>query len=194
MMKRELTFEPDGHKYFLAGAELPSVTRVLADMGFVDTSFFTPGSAQRGTYVHFACELDDIGELMEETLDPALLPYLYAWRAFKQDSMFAADKIEHRVCSEMYRFAGTVDRVGKLNGHDAIIDIKSGAVLPVTALQIAGYEIAISKKHRPYKRYAVQLKDDGTYRVHPFTDPQDRHIFLAAVSCWHWQNNHNKRR
>lgn len=39
-------------------------------------------AARFGTAVHRACELDDLGELDEATLDARLAGHLHAWRSF----------------------------------------------------------------------------------------------------------------
>jgi len=182
----ELTFKADTHQYFNRGVELPSVTTILSDLGFVDKSFFTEYGRTRGKFVHLACELDDRGELEEESLDSVLLPYLEAWRSFKRDTGFVCEAIEKPVASEMYQYAGTLDRLGKLSNAPAILDIKSGAVSSWAALQLAAYEIA---ENRRLKRFAVQLMETGKYKLHSYTNPQDRQIFLSAVACWWWIHN-----
>lgn len=185
-----LIFDPEKHQYFLNGLLLPSVTQILADMGFINRDFFTEQGKTRGSFVHLATELDDKDELDEESLDDALLPYLTAWRLFKRESGLQIESIEKPVASGVYQFAGTLDRIGMLNGHnESILDIKSGAVSSWVGLQLAGYEIAENKK---YKRYAVQLMDTGKYKLHQFNDRSDRQIFLSAVACWHWINNQKK--
>jgi len=183
----ELVFKPETHQYFLDGTVLPSVTRILSDMGFIDKTFYTDHGRDRGQYVHLATELDDRNELDEETLDIELAPYLAAWRSFKRETGFQIEDIEKPVASEIYRFAGKFDRSGILNGNRCILDIKGGTVSPWAALQLAAYEIAENKR---LKRYAVQLMSTGKYKLHPFTDRMDKQIFLSAVSCWHWINNH----
>jgi hypothetical protein len=182
----ELIFKPETHQYFLDGQPLPGVTTILSDMGFIDKDFFTEYGRDRGKYVHLACELDDRGELEEEGLDSTLLPYLEAWRSFKHDTGFQIWAIEKPVASNLYHFAGKLDRLGKLNDLPTILDIKSGAVSQWTGLQLAAYEIA---ENRRLKRYAVQLMDTGKYKIYPFTEVQDRQIFLSALACWKWQHN-----
>lgn len=44
------------------------------------------------------------------------------------------------------------------------------------------------------KRAAVELHNDGTYKLLPFTDRQDRGVFLAALACYHWKQNNLKGR
>jgi hypothetical protein len=38
-------------------------------------------------------------------------------------------------------------------------------------------------------RAAVELHDDGTYKLIPFTDRTDRGVFLAALACHNWKQN-----
>lgn len=185
----DLIFKPDTHQYFKDGVELPGVTTILSDLGFIEKDFFTEYGRTRGKFVHLACELDDRNELDEDACDSALLPYLKAWRSFKRDTGIKIESIEKPVASSIYNFAGTLDRLVTLNGSCCILDIKSGAVSPWTGLQLAAYEIAENKR---LKRFAVQLMETEKYKLHPYTDPQDRQIFLAAVACWHWINNHKK--
>lgn len=163
-----------------------TVTQLLAAEGFIDTTWFNEYYATRGTYVHRACELINRCELAEDELDPVLVPYVSAWKKFMNDSKFQIIEMEARLVSETYQFSGKPDRIGIFNGCPAIIDIKSGAVQKWTGLQLAGYEIL---KGSPHKRFGVQLKDDGNYKLTEFKDRQDRGIFLAALSCYQWKNN-----
>lgn len=184
-----LIFNAETHQYFLNGSPLPSVTQILSDLGFIDKNFFTEYGRTRGKFVHLACELDDKGELDEESLSSPLLPYLKAWRSFKRDTGIKIESIEKEVASELYKFAGKLDRIGIMNGSCCVLDIKSGSVSPWTALQLAAYEIAVNKR---LKRFAVQLTETGKYKLHTYSDPQDRQIFISAVACWNWINNQKK--
>ena len=166
-----------------------TVTELLKDEGFIDTQWFTEYYATRGTYVHKACELLDHDDLEEAELDPVLIPYVSAWQRFKDESKFQIIEMETRLISETYQFTGKPDRIGLLNGCPAIVDMKSGAVQRWTALQLAGYEIL---KGSPHKRFGVQLKDDGSYKLTEFKDRSDRGVFLAALSCYQWKNNGRK--
>lgn len=163
-----------------------SVTGILKAEGFIDTQWFDEYSATRGTYVHKACELLDRGELEEAELDPILIPYVSAWQKFMKDSGFQITEMETRLISETHQFSGKPDRIGILNGCQAIIDIKSGLLQPWTALQLAGYEIL---KGSPHKRFGVQLTDAATYKLTEYKDRSDRGVFLAALACYNWKNN-----
>ena len=166
-----------------------SVTGILKAEGFIDTQWFDEYSATRGTYVHKACELSDRGELEEAELDPILIPYVSAWQKFIMESKFQITEMETRLVSETHQFSGKPDRIGILNGCPAIIDLKSGVVQPWTALQLAGYEIL---KGSPHKRFGVQLKDDGNYKLTEFKDRQDRQVFLSCLAVYQWKHNNMK--
>jgi len=185
-----LQFDEDIHTYTLDGKVLPSVTKLLVAEGFVDTTWFTEWSREKGGYVHLACHLEDINDLDESTLDPLLIPYLEAYRAFKRDSNFIVESSEVPLASEAYQFAGTPDKVGKLNGSPAIIDIKSGLVSPVVGLQLAFYEILT---YRPHKRFGLQLTADGKYKLIPFTGRQDRNLCLSILAVYFWKSNNLRR-
>jgi hypothetical protein len=182
-------FDPETHTYTLNGERLPSITQILKGEGFIDTAFFTEYGRDRGSIVHRITHWHDTGELDPESVDPALEGYLSAWRKFRAESGFKPYIIEQPMASEVYRFAGTPDRIGVMDGDDAIPEIKTGEVQPWTGLQTAAQEILYGKRA---KRYAVRLTEDGKYKLIPFTDRNDRGVFLAAVSCFWWKRANMK--
>jgi hypothetical protein len=183
----ELVFDPEKHLYTLDGQDLPSVTQILTATGFINTQFYDAWSRDKGSMVHLVCHLDDTGELDEESLDQILIPYLDAYRQFKEHTGFIASASEVPLASERYRFAGTPDKIGSFkDGECCLIDIKSGNAEPWAALQTALYVVL---KDSPYKRYVLKLTGEGKYKLIPFNDRQDRQIALSAVSCYWWQKN-----
>jgi len=186
-----ITFDPATHTYTLDGQPVPSVTTILKDMNFIDMTWFTDYGRDRGKLVHTIIEWHITGELDESTIAPELQGYLDAWGAFTSDTGFLSTEIEKPLASELYRFAGTPDHIGKLNGKEAVIDAKTGVIYPHVGLQLAGYEILAT---RPLKRFGLQLKEDGRYSLKEFRDRQDSQIFKAALACWWWQKNNNLRR
>ena len=106
--------------------------------------------------------------------------------------------VEHPVASERHLFAGTIDRIGTLDGMLSIVDLKtSAAVNPLTALQLAAYQQAYNEAaHRgasdplrawAQKRFAVQLRPDGSYRLHEYKDAADWSTFLALLTSRNWR-------
>jgi len=188
-----LTFDPEKHEYWYEGRIIPSVTQILQAEGFIDTAFYDDWSRDRGKYAHKATELYDLDDLDEESLDPEISPRLEAWKRFLSESGFQIVAIEEQVSNISLRYAGTLDRRGFLSGKRAILDIKTGAVEPWAGIQLAGYGMT-APDYYGIERYAVQLKDDGKYKLTQFKDMNDFGIWRAAVSCYHWKNNNLKRR
>ena len=186
-------FDHDTHTYTCGGERFPSVTQVMADLGFYGDAvkYFTNYKRDLGSFTHKAIELHLSGELDEDILDPAILPRLNAWRKFEQDTGYVSFGCELVMASESHRFAGTLDHRGALNGKPVIIDVKTGALLPATAIQLAGYEILDGAPG--LKRYGLQLKEDGTYSLKEYKDRTDRSIFLYALAVWWWKQNNLRR-
>lgn len=189
-----LTFDPAAHEYFWNGQLVPGVTHVLAASGLID---FTGvpidalvAARERGTAVHRMCELDDLGDLDEDSADDALLGYLVAWRKFRAETNFVPDMVEWRVFHPTYRYAGTLDRRGMLFKCDAVADIKTGAPQRATSVQTAAYAMALDPKHgQKLKRYAVHLQEDGNFKLIEYKDPRDFIVFIAALTLVNWRQS-----
>jgi hypothetical protein len=204
-----LTFEPEQHVYQVDGATVPSVTQVLSGFSqLIDYSsvpaFQLEFAAGRGTAAHKATELYDLGDLDEEgtreddeqrTDHIRLMPYVDAWKQFRADTGFEPSIIEQRMYHSLYGYAGTVDRIGVLYGELAVVEIKTTAKLwPATAIQVAAYQEAFNHgktaKERAKRRYAVQLRPDGTYRLEQYEDPADWSCFLALLTLQNWNRRY----
>lgn len=177
------------HTYWLDGQQIPAVTSILAPLcsfEFVREDVLQ-AAADFGTAVHLACELDDLGTLDEETLDPALAPYLSAWRKFCDEHQVAWHRIEEVVYHPTLRYAGKLDRFGTVRGNPAIVDIKSTAQLYASVgPQLAAYLKALRDAPPLTKRLAVQLKADATYAVREYTSALDFPAFASLTTLHNW--------
>lgn len=188
-----LTFDAATHTYRYAGKVVPGVTSILRPLTGLDavpTDVLKRAQAF-GTAVHYGCELQDRGTLATHTVDPALWPYLDAWRRFCKEHNAEWSFIEQPVYNEQHGYAGTPDRLGTVDGKQAVVDIKSGAVMPVAGMQIAAYKNAIKGVSPLCRRIAVQLKADGSYEMHEFTDRNDWPTFLSLLTLRLWCAKHN---
>jgi len=185
----EVVFTESDHSYRVGGARYPSVTQVIADMGLYGNAadYFTEWSRERGSFVHRIIQWHLSGELDEDTIDPALAPYFDAWRRFERDAGYVSDACEKVMASDFYKFAGTVDHIGHLNGYCCIIDVKTGALSPATAIQMGGYEILM--KSPGIRRFGLRLMDTGKYSLKEYKDRQDSKIFLAALAVYYWKQD-----
>jgi hypothetical protein len=187
-----LEFDAATHTYRLDGELVPSVTTVLKSVGLVEYSHIPQdvlqAAAHRGTAVHTALEYLDRGELDWTSLDPTIKPYVVAYERFLEDSSFIPAHIEYRVFNGLHRYAGTLDRTGYLGNFGnslTVLDFKTGLVLPGHAIQLAAYANCLVMPRR-FRRIALQLCGDGTYRVHEYplgTMSRDIDLFLAALAC-----------
>ncbi len=192
----DLHFDPDAHVYRIDGNVVPSVTQLLKPIG-PDFSMVPPDvlEAKRalGTAVHLACEVDDEGDLDDDDLDPVLMPYVSAWRKFKADTgsvvLINEQKLGHRTLG----YAGTLDRVVRVrNGDCYLVDLKTSVSMSASyGVQLAGYQLLLddSDFNTSLARKGLQLKNDGTYKLVPFNNPNDAACFRALLSIYHWKEN-----
>lgn len=177
-------FKPETHQYFLDGVELPSVTSILKAEGFINTQFYTEFGRDRGTATHLACQLLDEDDLDWETLDPVLEPYVRAYELFKKQSGFQPISIERQVYNPTLRYAGTLDRTGAFTQDAAIIDIKTGSIPNWAGLQLEAYRACLNE---PRRRFALELRENATYKLKEFKDPNDKHTWASIVAVYHWK-------
>lgn len=189
-----LTFDAAKHEYRWDGNRVPSVTQVLkplTDYSMVDAETLERARAE-GVAIHKMVELyerDDLGQL------PAWLePYIAAWMKFKAEMKFRACCSEAQVYHPTFGYAGTYDLDGHMGNDTALVDLKRSFMAgPAIGLQLAAYLAASEAQNGEMKRarrFALQLRPDGTYRLQEFTDKTDFQTFLAALTLWKWRAKH----
>lgn len=175
----QLLFFDEGHKYELDGSIIPSVseiTRFLSREVYQDIQQYRlDNAAGRGTRVHKATEqLDRLGDC---EVDMEIEPYVRAYIKFRQEHSCEWTGIEKPCVNEQLRYAGTMDRIGMLDGQKAILDIKaqSSTHAPLVKAQLNGYALCQSE---PHELYCLQLMNTGKYRLYPVAvDPTE---FMAC--------------
>lgn len=187
-----LTFDAGSHTYRWQGTVVPSVTQILqplVDFSRVPADVLKAASAF-GTAVHKACELDDLGDLEEALLDPALAPYLAGWRKFRREHASEWDLIEQPLFNPSLRYAGTPDRIGRVDGVLAVVDIKSSStLLPAVGPQTAAYARAYSHSGAALQRFGVRLFPNG-YELKQYSDPLDWPTFASLVTVRQFCERH----
>lgn len=190
----DLDFDPDTHVYMAGGAVLPSVTQLLRplyDFRFVDPEVLKAAGVF-GTAVHRVCELFDLDDLVMDSVDDALMPYLDGWRLFLSETGAKVLQVEARYHHSL-GFAGTLDRVLAIKQDNVLADIKSVSKLsPVVGIQLAAYQALLAENtdYRTVKRSAVQLCPDGTYRYRLYRDPMDWPAFVSLKTLQNWRTKH----
>jgi hypothetical protein len=180
-----LEFVPETHTYWWDGEWVPSVTSIIQAARLVDDTHFTAFARDRGTAIHAAIEYDIAGDLDEGTVDQWCLPYVEQFRHFRADTKIRILRSECRVYSKKYRYAGTFDLYGVVNGKRIIIDIKTGTVPRTVGMQTAAYfQAAKEQRLRPQARYYLHLQPEW-YKLRECKDPMDLERFLDALAAFY---------
>lgn len=187
-----LSFDPIEHKYRDGSRVLPSVTEILRAVNIYGSySFATKIHAFRGSAVHRACAILDLGGEPHLTISPQwdaetrrvaeeIPRYWDAYRSFKARTGFQGRIWEAPFADPISGFAGTFDTLGEIGDEIVLLDIKSGELPPMVPVQLAAYEclirtgapinpdhpglpwlLEVVKSGRPIKRRAVRLEKSG---------------------------------
>lgn len=196
-----LVFDAERHRYTLDGKKLPGVTTILKPISSAHYAGVDPEvmarAAQLGQAVHRVIELDVLGELDTDTLDPQLIPYYRGWRIFLRESGFQAQLSEQQLASRRHGYAGTLDLFGRLNRLASLVDAKRVAVIVrSTGPQTFAYGQLVREARpdllgpdEPLRRYALHLKKPAhgqmtaPWELVPFTnDHQDRLVWQSCLN------------
>lgn len=191
----ELEFDEETHTYYFDNKVIPGVTTVIKPLMNFDN--INEEVLQRksvlGTAAHKATELFDEDNLDESSVHPAIIPYLDAWKKFRDETKIEILSSEAKVFYQKYGYAGTYDRIALLYGSPCLIDIKCTSVLgPHVGTQLAAYKEAhnATNDFQVSNRFAVQLRPDGTYRLQEYKDRTDFPVFLSCLQIYKWKNKH----
>lgn len=170
----QVIFEPGPHRYTVNGRVVPSVTQVLEGAGLIDTKWFTPAHAQRGTDIHeYTTWIDKELLPMKYLSGHPYYPYLFAYMTFKIDYGFKPVEVEKIVVHHSGLWAGTVDREGYITSESQcrrleitpedriVLDIKTGTRQKWHDLQLEGYSLTYPERPR---KFCLYIKKDETYR------------------------------
>jgi hypothetical protein len=196
-----LTFDEAAHEYHWDGKPVPNVTRIIAPL--TDYSHIPPERLDRARQQGKA-RAQDGGARCEGDLDVRSCPSGCAGTSTRGEVQERYRLRVPRDRAPLYHprlgYAGTLDLAGllpKLKNvkKPAVIDVKRSFYAgPAIGLQTAAYEDAANSDEgtRPPigERYALQLNANGTYRLEPFTDRDDRAAFLACLQQLRWKEKH----
>jgi len=188
MEQHKVEFEEEGHIYRVNGRRVISTTQALA---LVDDRPKDLWYLLRGKIVHRVTQYYDNGELNEESVDLLVRPYFEAYVKFRGDTGFVPIYVEKRLYHPSYVYCGTLDRIGKLNKNDVLIDLKSGAKARVDELQLAAYWELARVNNIPVKKcFDLYLHDNATYKLEPVENVKLLlPTFLSILKSAQWKEN-----
>lgn len=172
-------FDANRHEYVdeERGEVLQHITGLLEAAGWIDSTWYTEQSCERGSAVHRMTADFDLGALdpvgCTSGYKPYLLGHVEAVGIIKP--MFS--HIEIPMVHPRYRYGGQPDRVGLMYGASAILEIKTAIKTdahPIqTALQAILVAPELSLPPEAIVRYALYLKPNGRYKLEPHTKRSD---------------------
>jgi hypothetical protein len=182
-----LSFDEASHEYRLDGLPVVSVTQALDLAGLMNWKRFVPAdvldfASERGRAVHSALHFYDENALDWSTVDPAIRGYIEAYERFASAKDWTPVMIEQPLYHASLRYAGRPDRIGVLDGDKCVLDLKSGVVNEVVALQLAGYAGLLAAP-AAYRRFGLQLRADGKYRLSEYPRADYRFDFSVFASA-----------
>ncbi len=194
-----IIFRESDHTYWQGDREIPGVTTILkplCDFSHIREEVLARKSAL-GTAVHFATELFDEDDLDWDSLTEEQAGYTRGWAKFREEQDVEIIGMEQKVYHDTMRYAGTLDRRLILNGTRGILDIKTSAVMSAaTGVQTAAYAEAAKRtwpdEPAPEARWGLQLKPDGTYRLHAYESKRDWATFLSLLTIHAWKMENAK--
>ena len=141
-------FDAESHQYWLNGKQLQGITGILSRQLFPNKYADIPkhilqNAAKRGTEIHEACEAYDMfGVVEREEVG------WYAQMRIEEDVEILES--EYLVTDSKY-YASAIDKVGKVKGKNALLDIKTTYNLD---LESVSWQLSI------YKRFFNLLNPD----------------------------------
>lgn len=179
----------ENHIYRVDGVVRFGINEILHGAGLVDTKFFTEFGRDRGRAVHKAVELYELGTLDENTIDPDIVGYVDAWKSYRSKVGISVLWQERKLYSPAYLFCGTPDLLGIIKKENVLVEIKTGAPQPYTALQMAAQKhlVEINFEIKIKHRYEVELMENGNFKQIEHTDKSDEQVFIALVVAQQWK-------
>lgn len=183
----DLIFYDKGHIYMLEGERIPCVSdlcRFLHREIYKDAPVWQmEAAADRGTTVHKAAEALDRKGCAEISDDYS--PYLEAYAAFRKEHEVLWELIEYPFYHPEYRFAGTIDRYGTVDGFKTLLDIKTTYTVykPLCSASLNLYRLMLEARQKEVEKLLIlHLKKDGTYRLMPFVFDDDVPLALITLN------------
>lgn len=186
MFKGPFRFDARAHRYTVGARVVPGIHSVLKHAGYeqTDSPWFTPEHQARGSAIHLATLHHDLGQTVR--LPAEWRGYFDAYLGLLAAVTCRWHKLEHPKVHRGLGCATIIDRVGTVNGRQAIVELKTGYPEPWHAIQLAGAHI-IYNAPRPlnrlsgHARIAFYLQSDGRFRVREYDGTNDHDKFVRAV-------------
>ncbi len=180
MIESQFRFDPDPHTYIdlESGEEIPHITGMLAQTGWIDDRFYTEQSSERGTAVHRLTADFDLGAVHLATcVAGEYRPYLLAHVKVVTVAQLEMIAVEQPLVHPRLHFGGRPDRLMRMLNRRGVWEIKTGAPEKShsiqTALQAILAEIVTDIPAEHQARYACYLTAGGKAKVEEHKNRRD---------------------
>jgi hypothetical protein len=172
-------FDAANHDYInvATGETFPHITGMLADTGWIDDTWYTEESSDRGVAVHRLTADYDLKALDVASCTSRFRGYLLAHVkavSIMQPTMLA---VEEPLVHPHFGFGGRPDRDALVRRLRATWEVKSGQPDRAHGIQTAlqAILIAIEAKLRPEAigRFCCYVKDKGRFKLEEHTSKRD---------------------
>ncbi len=174
-----LRFDEATHTYYDVGRGrvVPSVTEMLEQTGWINTRFYTPGSAERGDAVHRLLAAYDLMSVDVPSCVSAYRPWLLSYKCTADVVRPRWLHVEEPFIHEGLGFGGRPDRVGYVYDRLSVVDLKSGGAErahPIqTALQAILVAPTVGLPPRSIGRFGWYVKAKGLSKLFEFPNARD---------------------
>lgn len=185
-MENKLVFNESKHQYSVNGLVLPSVTQILKPLSseiydLIDSHVLEKAAA-KGTSVHYATELFDLYGI--EEIDEENRGYLEAYKRFKKENNVLLVEVEKQLFHPTLYYAGTIDRIVKINNKRVLLDIKTTEKThkELVSVQVSAYqELAYRNGIEVDDLAVLKLNKDGTYQFIYLNNNLDIFMYLYKI-------------
>lgn len=180
MPVKEFRFDALNHKYIelQSGVVLPHITGMLEAAGWIDDTWFTEESSERGTMVHRLTADYDLGAI-EDPADVSsrykgwLLAHVAALAIMRPTILAVEQPLVHTTL----KFGGRPDRDVTLYAARSVLELKSGVPHKAHPIQTALQAILIGHQAGlpavSIQRYCLYLRGDGKFKLEHHADRRD---------------------
>lgn len=149
----------------------------------------------RGAGLHAAIQYDIEGTLDPESLHPEIAPGFAAYRRFRDEAHVEPLLVEVELRHRSWQYVGHADLVAWVGDKRTLLDWKyqESVDLDAGTLQLAGYRLAYSALYPldALQTALVQVKRDGTYRLHVVDAEAATHEFIACLIVYRARQRRN---
>lgn len=185
-----IIFDAIPHKYYFEGFVIPSVSELMQNAKISgDYSFMHPKYRERGTYVHKASEMMDLGQFDIKTAPDEYYPFVYAYSKFLEENEVEVHVSEELLFNPKLIYCGTQDRIVTVNGVKYLCDIKTGYYQKWHKVQLTSYNLAMLDSgaiKEPLPIANLYLDKNGNYTFKTYSEELPYVEVLRAAVTIYW--------